>query len=144
MAATTFTEGYLAALLARASERISAEFHAVVRQQGLAVAEWRILASLYDVEGLPVGRLAEIVLAPQSTVTRQLDRMEAKGLVTREAATDDRRVVLARITPEGLALARTLVERARAHEREVLAPFGIEHGEDLKQMLKQLIEAPRR
>ena len=137
-----FVDGYLAALLAQASHRISAEFHQVARAAGVPVAEWRILASLAGGEPLPVGRLAEIVIAPQPTVTRQLDRMAAKGLVERVAHESDRRLALVQITLKGEALADSLVRQARAHEKRVLAPFGPERAAALKQMLGELIEAP--
>lgn len=137
-----FVDGYLAALLAQASHRISAEFHQVARAAGVPVAEWRILASLAGGEPLPVGRLAQIVIAPQPTVTRQLDRMAAKGLVERVAHESDRRLALVQITLKGEALADSLVRQARAHEKRVLAPFGPERAAALKQMLGELIEAP--
>jgi DNA-binding MarR family transcriptional regulator len=41
-------------------------------------------------------------------MTRLLDRMEKRGLITRERQTDDRRVVKTRITPRGLTLLKTL------------------------------------
>ena len=136
-----FVDGYLAALLAQASHRISAEFHHVAREAGVPVAEWRILATLTGGDPLPVGQLADIVVAPQPTVTRQLDRMAAKGLVERVAHETDRRLALVRITPQGEALAASLVRQARAHERRVLAPLGVERADALKAMLRELIDA---
>ena len=134
-----FVDDYLAALLAQASQLISAEFHTVARAAGVPVAEWRILASLAGGEPLPVGRLAQLVIAPQPTVTRQLDRMVKKGLVERVAHDSDRRLALVRTTPAGEALARRLVAQAQAHEREVLAPFGAAEGAELKAMLRTMI-----
>ena len=135
-----FVDGYLAALLAQASHLISAEFHRVARQAGVPVAEWRILASLAGGQPLPVGQLAQIVIAPQPTVTRQLDRLVAKGLVERLAHASDRRLALVRTTPAGEALAATLVRQARTHERRVLAPFGPDRAAALKQMLREMID----
>ena len=142
MARERFVDQYLAALMAQASHLISTEFHAIVRAEGLAVAEWRILASLAGGLEVPVGRLAELVIAPQPTVTRQLDRMAAKGLVERVAHDSDRRLTLARITPQGQALATELIRRAKAHEQRVLSPLG-EQGAQLKAMLRALIERQR-
>lgn len=139
--AERFVDGYLAALLAQASHRVSAEFHRVAREAGVPVAEWRILASLTGGDPLPVGQLADIVVAPQPTVTRQLDRMAAKGLVERVAHESDRRLALVRITPQGEALAASLVRQARVHERRVLAPLGAERADALKAMLRELIDA---
>lgn len=140
MPAARFVDGYLAALLARASALISSEFHEVVRRQKLPVPEWRILASLSGSEPMPVGRLAQLVLAPQPTVTRQLDRMQAKGLVRRVAHDGDRRVTLPVLTPKGRRLADRLIVLARAHERRVLAPFGAERAATLKRVLQEMIE----
>ena len=56
-----FVDGYLAALLARASHLISAEFHAVVKRQGLSVSEWRTLATLSDGNEVSIGELAGLV-----------------------------------------------------------------------------------
>lgn len=135
-----FVDHYLAALLNQAGQLISAEFHAVARSAGVPVAEWRILASLVGGEEVPVGQMAAWVLAPQPTVTRQLDRMVAKGLVERVAHDSDRRLALVRITPPGQELAAELVRQARAHERRVLAPFGAERSALLKSMLRELID----
>jgi DNA-binding MarR family transcriptional regulator len=74
-------------------------------------------------------------------VTRQLDRMAAKGLVERVADEADRRLALVRITPAGEALAASLVRQARAHEKRVLAPFGPERAAALKAMLREMIDA---
>lgn len=139
--AERFVDAYLAALLAQASQRVSGQFHEVARAAGVPVAEWRILASLWGGDPLPVGQLAATVIAPQPTVTRQLDRMVGKGLVERVAHGSDRRLALVRITPAGVALADSLVRQARAHERRVLAPLGSERAEALKAMLRELIDA---
>ena len=74
-----FVADYLAALLAQASHLISSEFHKVVRKNGLSISEWRVLASLADSEPVSIGRLAELALTKQPTVTRLLDRMEARA-----------------------------------------------------------------
>lgn len=137
--AARFVDGYLPALLAQASHRISDEFHRVARAAGVPVPEWRILATLWGGEPLPVGQLAATVVAPQPTVTRQLDRMVAKGLVERVAHDSDRRLALVRITPAGEQLAADLVRKARAHERRVLAPLGADQAEALKAMLRDLV-----
>ena len=44
----------------------------------------------------------------RSRHTRLLDRMEKRGLITRERQKDDRRVIKTRITAEGLATLKKL------------------------------------
>ena len=135
-----FVADYLAALLAQASHLISSEFHEVVRKNGLSVSEWRVLASLADSEPLSIGRLAELTVGKQPTVTRLLDRMESKGHVKRLAHGSDRRVTLVTITPQGEAFVADLIEQAKEHERRVLEPFGLKRAEELKATLRQIVE----
>lgn len=112
-AALPFVEDYLPALLAQASKLISAEFHAVVEAEGFSVTEWRILASLTGSQGISTGRLAQISVTKQPTVTRLLDRMEAKGYVERFAHESDRRLTMVRIAPAGQATLADLIRKAK-------------------------------
>jgi DNA-binding MarR family transcriptional regulator len=142
-----FVDGYLAALLAQASHLISSEFHEVVRAHGLSVSEWRVLASLAGGEPISIGQLAQVAVLKQPTVTRMLDRMEAKGQVERLSHDADRRIVPVRITPAGARMVARLIALAREHEARVLEPFGLARAEDLKATLRRIIDlhavAPR-
>lgn len=142
-AGVRFVDAYLAALLAQASHLISSEFHAVVRSHGLSVSEWRVLASLAGSEPISIGRLAQIAVLKQPTVTRMLDRMEAKHQVERIAHDADRRVTLVRITAAGSRVVSRLITLARAHEARVLEPFGLQRAEELKATLRRIIELHR-
>jgi DNA-binding MarR family transcriptional regulator len=142
-ASAAFVDDYLPALLGQASHLISSEFHRVVVTQGLSVAEWRVLASLASGQPMSTGKLAQVSLTKGPTATRLLDRMEARGQVERLGHDGDRRVTLVRITPEGRRTVARLVALAKQHELEVLEPFGLDQVEDLKTMLRRLIELHR-
>ena len=137
-----FIDDYLPYLLARASHRISSEFHAVVAQSGLSPLEWRVLASLSGRVERSIGELAQIVLAQQPTVTKLVVRMEAQGLLVRRAGPTDRRQALVRLSPAGRRKVAPLLRRARTHERQVLAALGPAHAQDLKRALDALITPP--
>ncbi len=49
-----FVSSYLLYLLAASSEAASHQFHLRVRELGLRVPEWRVLACLYDQDGLMI------------------------------------------------------------------------------------------
>jgi DNA-binding MarR family transcriptional regulator len=52
-------------------------------------------------------------------MTRLLDRMEKRALISRARQTDDRRVIKTRITPAGLALLKSLDQPVRElHKRQ--------------------------
>ena len=134
-----FVDDYLPALLAQAHFLISREFHEVVRARGFTVSEWRVLASLAGSGPVPIGQLAQLVVMKQPTVTRVLDRQEARGEVRRLAHKTDRRVTLVSITPKGTRLVSQLIRLARDHEQKVLEPFGLDRAAELKATLKQMI-----
>ena len=139
-----FVDDYLLALLARASHVISAEFHARLRGKGVAVGEWRVLATLSDGfggrEGTTVGQLADICLMQQPTMTKLLDRMVRNGLVERRAHGEDRRQVLIVSTAKGQALVKELLTLARAHEAELIARHHAPEVQAIKNLLLALIE----
>lgn len=135
-----FVDGYLAALLAQASHLISSEFHVEVRRAGLSVPEWRVLATLADGREITVGQLAAITVIKQPTLTRLLDRMVERGHVERVPHATDRRYTPIRVTAAGTRLVARLIEQARAHERRVLEPFGLQQAEALKLSLQRIID----
>ncbi len=140
---SSFVDDYLPALLAQASQLISTEFHAVVRANGLSVTEWRILVTLAGSVGLSIGGLAQISVSKQPTVTRLLDRMEARGYVERFDHDSDRRVTLVRIAPQGEAIIAQLMLAAKQHEQSVLEPFGLAQADALKATLRHMIALHR-
>ena len=138
--AAPFIDDYLAYLLARASHLISAEFHGVVRCARLPVLQWRVLATLADAQVASIGAVADIVLVPQSTLTRVAERMVRSGLLLRAADAADRRITRIRLSAKGLKLAARLVPQARAHEAAVVDALGEADAATLKRILRRLIE----
>ena len=70
-------------------------------------------------------------------VTRLLDRLTTDGLVTRERASDDRRVVLSKITPQGLDLVDSLDEPIAALEKKLLGHMSAEELRSLSRLLEK-------
>ena len=135
-----FVDDYLPALLAQASHLISSEFHKVARGHGFSVSEWRVMATLAGGDAISIGRLAQVAVMKQPTVTRMLDRMSQKGHVERLPHDSDRRITLVRITEAGERTVGHLMELAREHEHRVLEPFGLKSAEVLKDTLRLMIE----
>jgi DNA-binding MarR family transcriptional regulator len=79
-------------------------------QQNLNIttAQLLFLRVLYSHDGLSAGEIGKRIFIRPGTITGIVDRLEAKGLVTRVRATLDRRVVHIHITGAG----RRMVEAA--------------------------------
>lgn len=141
--AERFIDGYLAYLLARASQLISGEFHATLKAEGIPVAEWRVLAALYD-GPKSVTELAGIILEQQPTASRIVSRMEKAGMVSRQADQGDRRVIRIALTADARRRAEDLIAQARHHQEDALAPFGRKRAEDFVAILQELIRLHER
>ncbi|HEV7368532.1 MAG TPA: MarR family winged helix-turn-helix transcriptional regulator [Arenibaculum sp.] len=135
-----FVFDYLAYLLAAASHGMSAEFHAVIRAQGLRVPEWRVLACLASRDGLMVSELARITLYDQPRLTKTLNHMEGAGLVVRRDDEEDRRRVMIHLTEEGRTRIAPLLAAAREHEERFTRKLSPRERASLKFLLKLLVE----
>ncbi len=96
--------------LLRAAERLSQDAEQLVKEHGLTGTQYNVLRILRGAEpaGLPCKGISDRMISHDPDMTRLLDRMEKRGLITRERQFDDRRVVKTRITSEGLDILRKL------------------------------------
>lgn len=81
----------------------------------LSFARYEVLVLLsFSRHGaLPMGKMGDRLMVHPTSITSTVDRLEEQGLVHRARHPDDRRIVLAEITPEGrrvVAAATTAVE----------------------------------
>jgi DNA-binding MarR family transcriptional regulator len=70
-------------------------------EDGLTIPQMRLLWTLRDEDGLPVGSLADRLSVNPSTITGHVDRLVRQGLVRREEDSVDRRMVRNYLTEEG-------------------------------------------
>lgn len=81
--------------------RIHNEFIAAL---GITPQQYFILSHLWNDDGVPLNELAKIHGTAKSTITGIVDTMEKNGLVYRDRGSDDRRVILIRLTEKGNAM----------------------------------------
>ncbi|HZP65162.1 MAG TPA: MarR family winged helix-turn-helix transcriptional regulator [Rudaea sp.] len=90
--------------LIRAAESVMRRAHTYVEGKGFAPSEFGVLEVLRYCGRLTQGELAGKLLKTCGTVTANVDKLEKRGLVTRERSTDDRRVVTVSLTSAGKTL----------------------------------------
>jgi DNA-binding MarR family transcriptional regulator len=92
--------------LVRTADQLGRELSAMLKPYNLTPAQYNVLRILRGAgpDGLPCGEIGARMVTWDPDITRLLDRVERRGLVTRARAQDDRRVVLARITAAGSQL----------------------------------------
>ncbi len=83
---------------------IQTHSHSVLRQSGLSQAQLWLLWEVFGQPGLRVSELSQRLSIKPATASNLLDKVESKGLIRRERAGPDQRVVRIYITPEGAEL----------------------------------------
>lgn len=144
-AASAFPDDYLPYLVARASNVILRDFHALLAPARMRVPEWRVLGTLSAGGGYTVGALARATLLKQPTLSKLLDRLEHRGLVHRVVGEMDQRQARVELTPAGRRRIAPLVAKARRREAQLLRRFRMADVRAFKRLLSTFtagFEAP--
>ena len=107
--------------LLQTADSLGQEAEQLLKAAGLTGAQYNVLRILRgaEPEGLACRAIGDRMISHDPDMTRLLDRMEKRRLITRERQTDDRRVIKTRITPQGLSLLKTLDQPIHdLHERQ--------------------------
>ncbi|GAA4551063.1 MarR family winged helix-turn-helix transcriptional regulator [Pseudonocardia xishanensis] len=97
----------------RMSILIEREFTALAQSHGLRPGDLRVLLALRrsgPKQALSPANLFRTLMITSGAVSKQVDSLEAKGLVTRIADPDNLRGLLVRLEPEGAAIANATME----------------------------------
>jgi len=125
--------------LLRTTDMLSRRLVPVLKTEDLSATQYNVLRILRGApEGLACGEIAGRMITRDPDVTRLLDRLEKRGLISRDRETKDRRTVMARITPEGLTLLSRLDEPVQAAHRKQLGHLGRERLRTLVKLLSLL------
>src|SRR2546429_1928503 len=126
--------------LLRTTDMLSRSLVKVLKTEDVSGTQYNVLRILRgSPEGLPCGEIASRMITRDPDITRLLDRLEKRGLISRCRETKDRRMVMARITPEGLKLLARLDEPVQAAHRKQLGHLGREG----LRAVTELLRAPR-
>ena len=108
----------------------------VLKAEDLSQTQYNVLRILRGApQGLACGEIASRMITRDPDVTRLLDRLEKRGLISRARESRDRRMVLARITPQGLKLVDRLDEPVQKVHRKLLGHLGRERLRALGELL---------
>jgi len=111
--------------LLRTTDMLARGLNGVLKAEDLSATQYNVLRILRGAPGgLPCGEIASRMITRDPDITRLLDRLEKRGLISRCRETKDRRMVMARITPDGLKLLGRLDEPVEEGHRKQLGHLG--------------------
>lgn len=130
----------VASALLRTSQRLQRRTSQAIEPFDLTTQQYNVLRILRGAKGEPVTptEIVERMVEDTPGATRLLDRLEAKGLVTRDRCREDRRLVYCYPTEAALELLARLDTPVEAADEEVLAPLSSKEVERLEQLLSKL------
>jgi len=108
-----------------------------LKSEDLSPTQYNVLRILRGAQpaGLPCGEIADRMITRDPDITRLLDRLEKRELISRCRETKDRRMVVARITPRGLKLLARLDEAVQEMYRKQLGHLGAVRLKELQDLL---------
>jgi len=123
--------------LLRTCDLLSRGTAQVLKTEDLSATQYNVLRILRGApDGLACGEIADRMITRDPDITRLLDRLEKRRLISRCRETKDRRMVKVRIMPEGLKLLTRLDEPVQQIHRKQLGHLGRERLRELAELLQ--------
>jgi MarR family transcriptional regulator, lower aerobic nicotinate degradation pathway regulator len=108
---------------------------------GITPVQFAALNAVVQQPGVDQRTLAKTIGFDTSTIGGVVDRLEARGLMQRNASTSDRRVRLLTITAAGEALLAAAIPAMMSAQKRILAPLTAAQRKEFLRMLAVLVDA---
>ncbi|MBS1855833.1 MAG: MarR family transcriptional regulator [Acidobacteria bacterium] len=128
----------------RKADQLMQRISDLLKPYGLSPTQYNVLRILRGAgkDGASCKDIGSRLIARDPDVTRLMDRLEKRGILTRDRAREDRRVVAHRLTEEGLALVNELDRPVRELHRKTMRGIDPAKLETLISILEEIrIEA---
>ncbi len=121
------------------AERVSQALSRIyVRQFGIDIPQWRILATLAEHRSLLARDIGRITHMDKVRVSRAVKALQGRELLSREVSPQDSRAAILTLTPEGRDLYQRIAPLAREWEQRLLEPLSQEEREMLFEVFGKL------
>lgn len=128
--------------LSRVRAHMDSALLRVFRDFGLTAADFRVIVALRRAGSpyeLPQARLMTQLALTSGTISVRVDRLEKRGILTREADPDDKRGQRVRLTAEGLRLFDKVAPLHLANEERLLSSLTHDERAILARLLSKLL-----
>ena len=108
---------------------------------GVTPVQYAALQTVHNSPGLDQRSLARSIGFDTSTIAGVIDRLEARGLVQRNASAEDRRVRLLTLTGAGRQMLTQVLPGMQRAQARILAPLPAADQAVFMDMLRRLVDA---
>ena len=132
-------EGFMPYLVTKLAWQLNADLVEKLRQEGINLARWRILAVLAMGDGITISEIIDRAMMQQSALSRVLMSMEEEDYVRRVPRRDDGRYVDVFLTERGRALFNSLDSVVRQRRGRLLQGFSPEDTETAFTLVRRML-----
>ncbi len=132
------TAPHIRLVLWKAAKSIERVDHASIAETGLQLSEFGILEILLHKGSLPINAIGQKILLTSGSMTAAVNRLEKKGLVTRERDPQDGRCFRVHLTETGRDVIELAFERHAANLEKVVSVLTAAERDELVRLLKKI------
>lgn len=125
-------------VMMKATQVISRYALADLEESGLGLSDFAVLEVLLHKGPLPVNVIGPKVNLTPGSISVAVDRLVAKGLVSREESSEDRRIRIVALTPLGKGVITPVFRAHAATMEKIFAPLSSGELRLLEQSLKRV------
>jgi DNA-binding MarR family transcriptional regulator len=140
MHAVSDLTAHIGYLLRMVSNSVSQEFARKAASEGVTVAEWALLRSLYDSDPVAPSALARKMGLTKGAISKLAERLLEKGLLERTGNPDDKRGHRLSLSAAGLGKVPLLAALADGNDAAFFAVLTGEERDGLRHLLAALID----
>ncbi|MBT3626148.1 MAG: homoprotocatechuate degradation operon regulator HpaR [Gammaproteobacteria bacterium] len=126
--------------LLRAREAVMKKFTPSLRENGLSPQQWRVIRALNEEAGLDITELANRCFLLMPSLSRIIQNLEKRELVSRNQSSLDNRKSVISITGSGKKLFQKIAPKSVERYDLITEKFGYGKLELLYELLDELIE----
>src|ERR1700685_4164489 len=138
MARATQESDHVWLVLMKAMRALTRYAAAGIEETGLGLSDFSVLELLLHKGPLPVNTIGPIVDLTPGSISIAVDRLVAKGLVSRVESAEDRRVRIVALTPRGKDLIASAFRKHSGQMKRVFSELSAEELRTLEAALKKL------
>lgn len=125
-------------LMYRITNQLTRRIRSRLRKSGINITRWRVLSVLRAYGEISLGRVVELTVMEQSSVSRVVAQLELEGLVRRKVSKKDSRFVQVKLTPAGAQAFENIYPTAQMHQERALSGFSQKEIDTLKGFLHRI------
>ena len=134
-------EAHLGYWLRLVSNEVSHAFERALRKRDISVAEWVALNQLATATGLTPATLAAAMGMTRGAISKVLDKLSAKQLISRSVSVLDNRVQLLALTAQGRRMLPQLTHIADGNDELFFAALSADEQAALRNLLRKVARA---